>query len=167
MIHAIAILLLIWPAYANLHNKHFVLIGLFALQCSIQPFFSSGDPNTNYAIIIITSVLYATYTMAEGVNKYWYWLSGITLLAAFISFIESLLFNSNISNASFRYVFNIDRWSIMAITVVQTLLIIMATDGYRRELGSFLSHIKADWFKLDGILRRAISCKSSEDEVGP
>lgn len=161
MIHAIAILLLIWPAYTNMHNKKFILIGLFAVQCAIQPFFANGDANTNYLIIVLIGVFYVKYTLANECNKYWYLLSRFTLLSAYISLIECLLFNSSISNDHFNRAFNVDRYAIMAITIVQTILIIMATNGYRREFRAFISNLKADWVRLNGLL-----CgKNSDDEA--
>ena len=161
MIHVIAIILLMRPAYANLHNKNFVLIGLFAVQCAIQPFFAIGDPNTNYLIIVLIGVFYAKYTLANECNKYWYWLTRFTLLSAYISLIECLLFNSGISNSHFSHAFIVDKYAIMAITIVQTMLIIIITNGYRREFRAFISNVKADWIRLYGL----VFSKGGDDEA--
>ncbi len=112
-------------------------------------------------------VYYATYTLDNARNKYWYWLTGFTLLSAFISFIESLLFNSSISDNDFAYIFAVDRYAIITITVIQMLLIIMATNGYRREVGSFVFRAKGEWIRANCVLRASIGNKNTEEDKAP
>lgn len=149
MIHYLAVIFLIIPAIINRHSKwNFVLILMFISQCLVQSYFEEGDPYVNYLFITAATVAFVIYCALLDFNRYWRWLTYLTVAcigANLLSIVLFLLTNSNVVSIELSLLFlDILAFFLYTATLGQAYLIIKATDGYS-GMHKFINNLYRDF----------------------